>query len=105
VVIRVLADDKFKRRGDDLETEVEVDYLTASLGGPVRVPTMRSSGTVSVPPGTQTGQVIRLKGQGISKLGGGRGDLLARVKITVPKTLSPEERQLIEKVREKVGER
>ena len=105
VVIRVLHDDKFKRRGEDLETEVDIDYLTAALGGKVRVPTMRSGGTVSIPPGTQTGQLFRLKGQGLAKLGGGRGDLLARVKITVPKNPSPEEKKLLEQVREKVGER
>ncbi|MFX4921970.1 DnaJ C-terminal domain-containing protein, partial [Acinetobacter baumannii] len=52
VLVRVLADTTFKRRGDDLETEVEVDYLNAALGGHVKVPTMTGSGTVTIPAGT-----------------------------------------------------
>jgi len=104
--VKVLPDIKFKRRGDDLETEVEVDYLNAALGGHVKVPTMTGSGTVTVPAGTQSGQVLRLRGKGLTKLGGGsRGDLLAKIKITVPRNPSTDEKELLEKVREKVGER
>lgn len=105
VAVRVLADDRFKRRGDDLETEVDVDYLTAALGGSARVPTLKSSGTVKIPAGTQTGQLFRLKGMGLSRLGGGKGDILARARITVPRELAPEEHRLLEQVREKVGHR
>jgi len=53
---------------------------------------------MSIPPGTQSGQILRLKGQGVSKLGGGKGDLLAKVKIAVPKTLGDSQRKLIEEL-------
>lgn len=106
VLVKVLPDPVFRRRGDDLETEVDVDYLNAALGGQVKVPTMTGSGTVTVPPGTQSGQKLRLRGKGLTKMGGGsRGDLLATIKITVPRNPSSAERELLEKVRAKVGER
>lgn len=106
VLVKVAPDPVFRRRGDDLETDVEVDYLNAALGGQVKVPTMTGSGMVTVPAGTQSGQKLRLRGKGLTKMGGAsRGDLLATVKITVPRNPSPAEKELLEKVREKVGER
>ncbi|MBX3114664.1 MAG: J domain-containing protein [Fimbriimonadaceae bacterium] len=91
---------KFTRKGDDLETEIEVDYLEAVLGGESKVPTLRSSGTVTIPPGTSSGKLFRLKGQGLTKSGGtGKGDLIAKVKITVPTELSPNERKHLEAAR------
>lgn len=101
VAVRVALDPDFRRRGDDLETEVELDFLTAALGGTIRVPTLASSGTISVPEGTQSGQLFRLKGQGLPKLGSReKGDLLARVKITVPTKLDKTERELLEKLQQ-----
>ncbi len=99
VIIKELEHSHFKRIGDDLEVEVQVSYLDAALGGEIKVPTLRSSGSMRIQAGTQTGQVFRLKEQGISKLKGGRGDLLARVKISVPKTLSPEQTSLLKQLR------
>jgi DnaJ-class molecular chaperone len=55
---------------------------------------------MKIPAGTQSGQSFRLAGQGLTKLAGGRGDLMARVKITVPKQLSAEERELIHRLAE-----
>lgn len=103
VLIREARDPKFKRTGDDLEVEVDVPYTTAALGGDVRVPTLRSSGKVAVPEGTQSGQKFRLKGQGLTKMSGGKGDLFARVKITVPKSLGPEERDLLRMIADLPG--
>ncbi|MCU0315836.1 MAG: J domain-containing protein [Fimbriimonadaceae bacterium] len=98
ITVKILPHQTFVRRGDDLEVEVLVDYLIASLGGKVKVPTLASQFSVTVPPGTQSGQVLRLKQQGLSKQGGGKGDLLARAKITVPKTLADQERKLLEEI-------
>ncbi len=95
VLVRVTTHPKFKRKGDDTEVDVDVSFTTAALGGSVTVPTPRSSGKMKIPAGTQSGQIFRLQGLGISKLGGGQGDLLARVKITVPKTLSSKQRDLL----------
>jgi len=100
VVIHELADPKFKRKGDDLEVEVSVDYLDAVLGGTVKVPTLRATLDLKVPAGSQSGQIMRLKEQGLSKLGGGRGDLHARLKITVPKSVTDDEKRLLEQIRE-----
>lgn len=98
VVVRMAPHSVFKRKGEDTEVEVSVPFPIAALGGQITVPTPRASGKVTVPAGTQSGQVMRLKGQGVSKLGGGRGDLLARVKITVPKTLTEKQRKLIQEL-------
>ncbi|MBS1721458.1 MAG: J domain-containing protein [Armatimonadetes bacterium] len=100
VTVRVSSHSKFRRRGEDTEVEVEVPFTIAALGGSIAVPTPRSSGKMTVPPGTQSGQTFRLKGQGVAKLSGGRGDLLAKVKITVPKDLSDRQRELLKEFAE-----
>lgn len=90
--------EKFKVVGDHLETEVSVPYTVAALGGEVKVPTLRSTITVRVPPGSQSGQSLRLAGQGLTRYGGGRSDLLAKIKITVPRSPSDEERRLLQQI-------
>jgi DnaJ-class molecular chaperone len=88
---------QFERKGDDLYVDVPLPYTDAALGGEAKVPTLKGSRlTMRVPPGTQSGQTFRLSGQGMPKLrGGGAGDLYARAKVTVPKTLSARERELL----------
>lgn len=100
VVVRELPHSKFRRVGEGLETEVEVAFTTAALGGEIRVPTLKSTVTMRIPEGTQSGQTFRLGGQGITKLRGGRGDLLAKVKITVPKNPSRAQKELFEQLAE-----
>ncbi|MCW5937401.1 MAG: J domain-containing protein [Fimbriimonadaceae bacterium] len=96
VAVRVLPHKLFKRKGEDTEVSVDLPFTLAALGGQVRVPTPRSAGHITVPPGTQTGQIFRLRGQGITKLKGGRGDLLARVRITVPEKLTDKQKRLLQ---------
>lgn len=98
VEVRQSPHPKFKRTGNDLETEIEVDYLDAALGGEARVPTLRSSGTLTIPPGTSSGRVFRLKGKGLAG-----GDILARVRVTVPDELSPSERKALDSIRKSRG--
>ncbi|MFI5384804.1 MAG: DnaJ C-terminal domain-containing protein [Fimbriimonadales bacterium] len=86
----------FKATGDNLEVEVPVPFTVAALGGEITVPTLRSKLKMKIPGGTQSGQTFRLKGQGITKQGGSRGDLMAQVKITVPKAPSEAQRKLLE---------
>lgn len=90
----------FKPSGKDLEVEVEVPFTTAALGGEITVPTLRGKLKMRIPSGSQSGQRFRLAGQGISRLEGGRSDLFARVKITVPKNLSDEQKALLRKLAE-----
>lgn len=100
VTIKERPHQKFKHVGEKLEVDVEVPYTTAALGGEIRVPTLSRSVTMKIPEGTQSGQTFRLAGQGVHRLGGSKGDLLARIKITVPKKLSDNERLLLTQLAE-----
>ena len=90
----------FERKGDDLYLDLPLTFAEAALGTEVSVPTLTGGRVkVKVPPGTQGGQLLRLSGLGMPRLkGGGRGDLYLRVRIAVPKSLSKEERRLIERL-------
>jgi DnaJ-class molecular chaperone len=100
VVVKWAIHPTFKPVGDHLEVEVTVPCTTAALGGQIKVPTLRSTVSMKIPEGTQSGQAFRLGGQGLAKLSGGRGDLMARVKISVPKHPTDEQRQLFRKLEE-----
>jgi DnaJ-class molecular chaperone len=104
VVVKWAHHPKFQVVGDNLEVEVPVSYEKAALGGEIHVPTLRNNLAMKIPAGTQSGQSFRLGGQGITRLGGSRGDLMAKVKITVPKPISEEERKLLEQIRALRGE-
>ena len=94
--IKIRPNAKYERNGDDLKTDFTVPYTVAALGGEAGVETFAGRKTLNIPAGTQSGQSFRLGGQGMPKLkGGGAGDLYARVKMTVPKDLSPRERDLL----------
>jgi molecular chaperone DnaJ len=106
LVVSVRPHERFERRGDDLQTEVEVPLTDAVLGGEVQVPTLTSRVMLKIPPLTQNGRNFRLGGLGMPRLGGsGKGDLYARAKVVIPSELSTEERELFEKLRalQKVG--
>jgi molecular chaperone DnaJ len=101
VVTRVAPSNVFTRRGDDLVVDVPVAYPDAALGAQVEVPTPDGTVTVKVKAGTNDGTLLRVKGKGAPKLkGSGKGDLLARVKLTVPKKLSKKQRELLEELKQ-----
>lgn len=94
--VKIKPHPNFEREGDDLRTEMLVPYTVAALGGEAAVETFGGRKVLNIPPGTQSGQSFRLTGQGMPRLkGGGSGNLYARVKMTVPKDLSPRERELL----------
>jgi molecular chaperone DnaJ len=101
VVTRVEPSKVFRRRGDaDLELDVPVTYAEAALGATVDVPTPDGPVSLKVPAGSQGGKLLKLKGRGAQRLkGSGRGDLFARVQLTVPTKLTKAEREAIEKLR------
>jgi molecular chaperone DnaJ len=97
VTTRVAPSPLFERRGSDLVIEVPVTYAEAALGAEVEVPTPDGRISLKVPSGSQDGKLLRVRGKGAPKLnGGGRGDLLARVRIAVPTRMTKAEREAIE---------
>jgi curved DNA-binding protein len=100
--VKVAADPRFERLGDDLHTTVPVDLYTAVLGGQVRVPTLAGDVNLKIPAGSQNGQSVRLRGKGMPKLrtSDQHGDLFARLEVRLPKDLSAEQRQLFEQLRD-----
>jgi DnaJ-class molecular chaperone len=89
----------FTRRGDDLYADIEVAFPQAALGAEIEAPTLDGKVKTTLPPGTSSGRRLRLAGKGMPKpRGGGRGDLYLTVKITVPKDLTAEEKDLIQRL-------
>lgn len=100
LVIDVAKDPRFTRKGDDLHTDLSVDLYTAVLGGEARVPTLNGPVVLTIPPGSQPGQSFRLQGKGMPNMKnpGQRGDLLARLKVKIPKQLSAKEKELFQQL-------
>jgi curved DNA-binding protein len=96
--VRLKPHARFHREGDDLYLDLPVAPWEAGLGATVPVDTLTETAQVRVPPGSSTGRRLRLRGRGLPKRGGGRGDLYATVQVAVPKRLSDEERELFEKL-------
>jgi len=82
--------------GDDLEVDLPVAPHEAVLGAEVSVPTLEGQVRLKVPEGSQGGRILRMKGKGLSRRGGGRGDMLVRLVIRVPEAPDPETRRLYE---------
>ncbi len=100
IKIKVRPHPVYERRDDDLYVDVPVDYLTAATGGEVQVPTLTGRVTMKVPNGTSGGRVFRLPGQGMPKLkDGGRGNLYAKVRVTIPEAMNDKERELLEQIK------
>ncbi len=104
VVTRVAKSDTYERRGDDLVVEVPVSFPTAALGGKVEVPTPEGVVSLKIPAGSEDGKLLRIKGRGAPRLkGSGKGDVLARIRIQVPKRVNKKERELLEELQKAVG--
>lgn len=98
VVTRVAPSKLYERQGDDLVVQVPVTLSEAALGAQVEVPTPDGRVKLTVPPGTQDGRKLRVPGKGATRLkGGGRGDLIAAVRIEVPRELTKRQRDALER--------
>ncbi len=92
------------RDGNDLLYNVFIGYPEAVLGETVEIPTIEGKVKVKIEAGTQPGKILRLRGKGLPDVNGyGKGDLLAKVNVWIPKNLSKDERKLVEKMKEAEG--
>lgn len=96
IKVNIEDNDKFKLKGNDLYTNLYLTPWEAALGTKTQVYSVDEPTSVCIPEGIQTGEVLRIPGKGYKDGKGGRGDLIAEVKVMVPKELSQEERKLFE---------
>jgi molecular chaperone DnaJ len=105
VLVRVREDERFVREGEDLITALDVPAPLAALGGTLQAPILEGTAAVEVPPGTQPGEVITLRGQGMPSLRGRRnGNLRVVVNVVIPRRLTDEQRELIGQLQETLTE-
>ena len=105
VTVTVRGHDQFQREGTSVLYELPISIVQASLGAEIEVPTLDGKVKYTVPEGTQTGTVFRLRGKGIPFLrGGGRGDQFVTVKVVTPKNLNAEQKELLRKLGESFGD-
>lgn len=100
VTVHVSQDKVFGRNGDDLTLVLPVSYAELVLGTTVSVPTLDGRVGVKVPPGTADGRILRVRGRGVPKRGGGAGDLLVTVKVAVPPKLDDDAVQALQRYQE-----
>jgi molecular chaperone DnaJ len=98
IQVTVVPHPQFRRKGADVEVDVPLQIDEAVLGGAIEIPTLEGTmAKTNLPPGTSSGQKIRLRGKGAGDRKGGRGDLYGVTQITVPKQISDEARELIQR--------
>jgi molecular chaperone DnaJ len=99
VVIAAAPHDVFKRQDTNIIYDLLINVAQAALGDELEVPTIDGREKLKIPPGTQSGAVLRLRGKGVPRLRGpGRGDQLIRVRVVIPQELTEEQRQLFERL-------
>ncbi|MDO4216714.1 MAG: molecular chaperone DnaJ [Bacteroidales bacterium] len=99
VVIEELPHDQFERSDNNLYHSVFITYAQAAMGATIEVPTLSGKAKIKIEQGTPSGKVLRLKGKGLPEVNGyGRGDLLVCVNVWVPKSVTKEEKELLEKL-------
>jgi molecular chaperone DnaJ len=109
VVLHVQGDERFKRDGEDVLTEVPVSFVKAALGGEIEVYTLDDNvsamATIELKPGTQPDEVMVRRGQGIPRVGeAGRGDQVLQFKVEIPKKLTARQEELMRELAGELGE-
>ena len=101
ITVKVSEDKKYVRKGNDLYSDVEVDFLTAILGGQLKVDTFNGKVMLNVAPGSRSGKILKLKGMGIPDYQDPkvRGDLFIKLIIQIPEKFSPKEINLFEEIK------
>lgn len=104
LVIRVLSHKYFRRRENDILLDLNINIAQATLGAEVEVPTVDGLTKLKIPAGIQPGKVLRMRGKGVPHLrGNGRGDQMVVVNVEVPKSLTADQRKLMEQLAESLG--
>ncbi|MPN50897.1 Chaperone protein DnaJ [bioreactor metagenome] len=95
----------FQRRGQDVHLEMPITFVQAALGTQVSVPSLDGTAQLTIPEGTQTGTVFRMRGAGIPNVSGkGRGDQYVKVNIEIPKNLNIPQKEVLKKFESMVGD-
>lgn len=104
IILQVKPHEIFRREGYDLRLEVPISFVQAALGTRLTIPTLTGSQELVIPPGTQPGEIIRIKGEGVPyPKGSRRGDLLVQVRVTIPTHLTPRQEQLLKELAKEEG--
>ena len=108
VIIHVRDHEYFKRRNNDIILDININIAQAALGDVVRIPTTDGEVELTIPAGTQTGRVFRLRGKGMPRLrsdgtSSGRGDQLVYVQVAIPTSLTDQQRRLFEELGKTLG--
>lgn len=105
LTVQVLPHRQFVRQGDDVTVEVPVPLIDALLGAQIQVPTLEGNVSMTIPPESQNGQTFRLRGLGMARPDGSRGDQLVRLRAVLPTGLTDDERRFFAQMRERRKER
>lgn len=104
VIINIQPHPFFVREENDVHFELPISFTDALLGAEIEIPTLTGKSVLKIPVGASSGQTFRLKSKGLPRLGGlGTGDMLVKIQIVVPPRLTGEEKALVEKLAEKIG--
>ncbi len=103
IVVDVKTHQFFKRKDNDIVLDISINVAQAALGDKVQIPTVDGDAELTIPAGTQTGKVFRLRGKGIPRLrsdgtNSGRGDQLVYIQVEVPNSLTADQRRLFEQL-------
>jgi DnaJ-class molecular chaperone len=102
--VRVQPDRRFERQGTNLITSIDVPATAAMLGTEVEVPTLQGEKKIKVPAGTQPGDSVRLKGEGLPAIGGrGRGDQHVVFRVVLPKKMSKKQREIAQRLHDELN--
>ncbi|MDR3762623.1 MAG: molecular chaperone DnaJ [Acidobacteriota bacterium] len=105
IVLHVTEHAFFERDGKDLHCAIPISFTQAALGAEIAIPTLDGETKIEIPEGTQTGTTFRVRRKGMPVLNGsGRGDLFVQVKVSTPGKLSKQQRELLEKLSETLGQ-
>lgn len=104
LIVRVTPHEFFRRVGDDLVCSLPISFPQAALGGDLEIPTLDGKGKLRIPPGTQPGTILRVRGKGVPRrMMSGRGDQLVEITIEVPKALDDHQRRIIGELAQALG--